>query len=118
MRIFQAIAAILLLSLLGYTVLTVANEGLNFLPAAAESLAAMGWSGQFAADFSCYLVVSALWVLWRHRGSGAGWLFAVGALIGGFLYFGAYLLIASVQARGSISALLLGQQSASSEVNR
>lgn len=107
---FNLIVLALLTGLLIYTGFTLSIDGIDFLSVAARDLSAMGWSGQFIVDFSCYLVLSALWVAWRHRYSAAGLLLALLALVGGFFFFGFYLLYVGIRARGDMQALLLGDR--------
>jgi len=110
MAVFKSISLAMLVGLIIYTGFVVSNAGWNFLPYAVDNLRAVSWSGQFALDFVCYLVVSALWVAWRHRFSSSGIGLGLAALVGGYLFFGVYLLIASIQARGNVAALLLGER--------
>ena len=72
------------------------------------------WHGpaQFDVDFSCFLVLSGLWVAWRHHFSAAGLGLAVLAFFGGILFLSIYLLIASFQEQGDIKAVLLGRRRA------
>ena len=59
-------------------------------------------------DFTTYLVLTALWVGWRHEFSGAGIALALLALIGGMLFFALYLVFALQQVKGDPAKLLLG----------
>ncbi len=105
---FRLLLGAILLVVLPYTGVVIANHGLNLLPVFFGDMAQMGWPGQFNLDFMFMLTLSGLWVAWRHR-------FTPGGLALGFLAFGfgapflsAYLLIVSFQTRGDARAMLLG----------
>ena len=93
-----------------FTLQAIRLEGLDAGMVFVTDIAAMNWRGAFNVDFICYVVLFALWVMWRHRFSPLGILCGVLCLGGGTLVVAIYLLIASVVARGDIRALLLGQQ--------
>lgn len=98
-----------------YTGVTIGRHGLGFLPVFFGDMLAMGWPGQFNFDFMCMLTLSALWVAWRHRFSGAGLALGVLALLGGALFLSAYLFVESLRAGGDAQALLLGRDRARRE---
>ena len=98
------------LTLLAYTLVAVNNDGLDLITPALRDLAALGWPGQFHLDFLTYLILSALWIAWRHQFSAAGIALGLVASVGGILFFSAYLLIASFQANGDPTKILLGSQ--------
>ncbi|MCI1143541.1 hypothetical protein MOP88_16625 [Sphingomonas sp. WKB10] len=50
-----------------YTGVVIARHGMDLLPIFFGDIARMTWSGQFNADFSCFLLLSALWTAWRHH---------------------------------------------------
>ena len=91
-----------------YTIIVVANHGTNLVPAYFTDMFSLTWTGQFVADFTSYLVLSAFWVAWRHEFSAAGFGLAALALVGGMLVFGLYLLFALKQAKGDPVKLLVG----------
>ena len=93
-----------------YTGIVIAEFGPNPLSPFIADLMSLTWSGQFALDFGTYLILSALWIAWRHRFSSSGIVLALLAPIGGMLYFSVYLIVAIARAEGDIKALLLGQQ--------
>jgi hypothetical protein len=53
--------------LIFYTVIVVTNEGWDFITVAIKNTTAFSWSGQFGLDFTCYLMLSGLWVAWREK---------------------------------------------------
>ncbi|QLP98847.1 MAG: hypothetical protein HZY79_11815 [Rhodoblastus sp.] len=100
------------IALLIYTAQVIAHHGWDLLPTFFGDIARMGWPGQFNFDFMCMLSLSALWVAWRHRFSGAGMALGLLALVGGSLFLSAYLLIESLRAKGDTHVLLLGAERA------
>lgn len=96
-------------SLMGYTAITISNYGWNLLPVFFGDMRAMTWPGQFNFDFMGFLLLSGLWVSWRHQFSATGLLLGVFAIFGGMLFLSLYLLIASTQSKGNVNELLLGR---------
>ncbi|GAB5487855.1 MAG: hypothetical protein Pars2KO_14250 [Parasphingorhabdus sp.] len=109
MLAFRILMAVLFVAITGYTMVTIANHGWNLVPIFFGDMAAMAWPGQFNFDFMCFLILSALWVSWRHQFSGAGILLGAVASVGGMLFLSAYLFIVSGQANGNVRELLLGK---------
>ncbi|MEM6349046.1 MAG: hypothetical protein AAF927_34485 [Bacteroidota bacterium] len=108
----NALRGLWVLQLIGITVLTIfaiRAEGWDLLSIFFGDIKAMNWSGQFNFDFSCYLVLSGLWIAWRHRFSIGSILLGVAASILGILLFAPYLIWASYQAKGDVKVLLLGE---------
>ncbi len=112
MTMFRALLIAMLAVIVGYTSVVASNHGMNFFPVYNADVLAMAWPGQFDVDFSCFLVLSGLWVAWRHHFSAAGLGLAVLAFFGGILFLSIYLLIASFQEQGDIKAVLLGRRRA------
>lgn len=110
MSYLRILVPALFLSIAVYTVIVVANHGTNLVPAYFADVFSLTWTGQFVADFTSYLVLSALWVAWRHDFSAAGIGLAALALVGGMLFFALYLLFAMQQAGGDPVKLLVGPQ--------
>lgn len=108
MTAFRLLLIALLLIIIGYTAIVVADHGLDLFSVFFGDIAAFGWPGQFNVDFGSFLVLSALWVAWRHQFGAAGLLLAIPAFLGGMLFLATYLLIASYAAKGDARVLLLG----------
>ena len=106
---FRALLILLWVILAGYTAIVIANHGMGLLSIFFGDMAAMGWPGQFNLDFMFLLLLSALWVAWRHQFSSAGLLLGVLAVFGGSLFLAAYLLVVIGQARGNLKEVLLGK---------
>lgn len=84
------------------------NHGWNLFPVFFGDIAAMTWAGQFNADFLGFLLLSGLWLSWRHHFSLAGLALGVAGVLGGMMLLAPYLVDASVKANGDIRVVLLG----------
>ena len=109
MTLFRLFLAACLITILAYTSVTVSQHGFNLIPVFFGDMAQMGWPGQFNLDFMTFLMLSALWVAWRHHFSAAGLGLAVLAFFGGMLFLSAYLLVHSLKSGGDSKVLLLGE---------
>jgi len=109
---FRTLLILVWVVLAGYTAIVIANHGIGLLKVFFGDMAAMGWPGQFNLDFMFLLLLSALWVAWRHRFSNAGLLLGVLAIFGGSLFLTTYLLVVTGQAKGDMKEVLLGKSRA------
>ncbi len=105
---FRSFLVAVFLIIAGYTLVVIANHGLNLLPVFFGDMAKMQWPGQFNLDFMCMLLLAGLGVSWRHQFSVAGVVLGLVAVFGGALFLSAYLLIESFRTKGDIRRLLLG----------
>jgi len=108
MNAFRLLLAVMIVALVAYTAGVISREGFDYVTTARRDLAAMGWAGQFDADFLMMLGLSALWVAWRHGFSPLGLGLGVVAFLGGVGFLAPYLLVLSVANRGNAAAMLLG----------
>jgi len=106
----RTLLVVIFVVLVAYTVVVVANHGMGLLPVFFGDMARLGWPGQFNLDFMFMLALSALWVAWRHRFSGAGLALSVCAFFGGALFLSVYLFVESLRTRGDSRALVLGDR--------
>ncbi|WP_204113758.1 hypothetical protein [Shimia biformata] len=90
------------------TTAAMSKEGIDFLSPFLAEIMALGWQGQFNLDFACYLVLSALWIAWRHGFSLGGFLIAGLAALLGILVFAPYVLVQISRAEGDPRRLLMG----------
>ena len=104
----KAVLVIQTIGLLVYTYLTMQNDGLNFFAKALAYPMTFEWIGQFSLDFSCYLLLSGLWIMWRNRFSGAGIAIAIVAMILGIIVFAPYLLYLIAKEKGDLTKVLVG----------
>lgn len=107
LRILLALMAIVLIV---YTALAVSNEGLNLFANTIPAIGEFGWQGQFHLDFVTYLVLSGIWIAWRHHFSAGGIVLGVLAANLGIIFLAIYLIIASYRANGDMAQILLGEQ--------
>lgn len=112
MTLFRLFLVAVMLTILVYTSVTIANEGWSLIPIFFGDIALMKWPGQFNLDFSCFLLLAAIWVAWRHHFSPIGLALAPVAAFGGMMFMSVYLLINSLRTGGDTAALLLGERRA------
>lgn len=112
MNKMRLILAAIFIAISVYTIITISEHGWNLFPVFFGDMAAMGWPGQFNFDFMCFLILSGLWVSWRHHFSVLGLILGLFAFLGGALFLSAYLFINSYKVNGNVNALLLGAQRA------
>jgi hypothetical protein len=96
--------------LLIYTIIAIQNDGANFLTRAQEFVTSMTWMGQFALDFQCYLILSALWIAWRNKFSFNSVMIAIIAMILGIIVFAPYLLYLLFKEKGDLKEVLIGKR--------
>lgn len=106
----QALLLIQTIGLLIYTIIAMKNDGFNFFARAQEFALSMTWMGQFALDFQCYLILSALWIIWRNKFSGNSILMAVVAMILGIIVFAPYVLYLTFAEGGDVKKVLVGDR--------
>lgn len=111
MTSLRVLLVILGITVFIYTGLAVANEGVNLFANTLPALADFGWPGQFHLDFATYLLLSGLWIAWRHRFSATGIVLGIMASLLGIMFLSVYLLLAISKADGNISEVLMGEQS-------
>jgi len=109
MTILRLYAAVFLAVLVVYTGIVIADHGMILIQVFFGDMAAMNWPGQFNLDFMGFLLLSGLWVSWRHNYSPIGLLLTPLAVFGGMGFLTVYLLIESFRVNGDMKALLLGQ---------
>jgi len=114
MGAFRILLAIFIIAIISFTGVVISNHGWNLLPIFFGDIAAMTWPGQFNFDFMCFLILSGLWLAWRHHFSVGGIALGVVGVFGGIMLLASYLLIASYKANGDVKILLLGKVRAKS----
>lgn len=90
------------------TITAVSQGGIDLLTPFLTPLLAGTWQGQFNADFTCYLILSGLWMAWRGGFTRASIALGVLASPLGILFFAPYLLWLIAQCGGDPKRLLLG----------
>ena len=107
MQLLRGILIVQIVAIYGYTAVVMGRDGIDFFTPFLTSIFAVNWSGQFNLDFMSYLILSALWVAWRHRFSTGGLVMAGLSGVLGFVVFAPYLLVQSLKVQ-SVKALVLG----------
>jgi hypothetical protein len=109
MNAFRVLLVVFIVAIIGFTGVVILNHGWNLLPIFFGDMAAMTWPGQFNFDFMCFLILSGLWLAWRHHFSPSGFVLGALGLFGGIMFLAPYLLLASYRANGDMKILLLGK---------
>ncbi|MDX2033995.1 MAG: hypothetical protein SF339_25195 [Blastocatellia bacterium] len=109
MTTFRIYLVIVIICLGAYTMVVGVQHGWNLLPIFLGDIGAMTWPGQFNFDFMTFLMLSALWVSWRHQFSAGGLALGIVAFFGGMMFLAPYLLYASSQASGDMKVVFLGK---------
>jgi len=108
MPAFRMFLVAVIATMVVYTAFVGFSHGWNLFPIFFGAIAEMSWQGQFNLDFAFMLMLSGLWIAWRHRFSGAGLAFGALATVGGAPFLATYLLVTSIQSAGNMTILLLG----------
>ncbi len=104
----KSLVIIQTIALLIYTGYAIKNEGWTLFNVFTNNLTALNWNGQFNLDFSCYLTLSGLWIMWRNRFSISSIVFAFIAMIIGIIAFAPYLFYLLTKEKGDLKKVLLG----------
>jgi hypothetical protein len=108
MNLFRIMLIILWAVLSIYTAIVIANHGMGLFGVFFGDITVMAWPGQFNLDFSIMLLLSAIWIAWRHQFSPSGLVLALIAAFAGAAFLTLYLFVISLQTRGDVKAMLLG----------
>jgi hypothetical protein len=106
--LLKALLIIQTITLLVYTSFAIRNEGWTLFTIFTSNITALNWNGQFNLDFSCYLALSGIWIMWRNKFSVSSIIFAVIAMIIGIIIFAPYLLYLLTKEKGDLRKVLLG----------
>lgn len=105
----KSLVIIQTLTLLVYTGFSIKNEGWALFNILTTNVTSLNWNGQFNLDFSCYLTLSGIWIMWRNKYSISSIIFAVIAMIIGIIAFAPYLLYLLTTEKGNLKKLLVGE---------
>jgi hypothetical protein len=108
MQLFRLFLLTFLIVLTVYTGIVIAAHGIGLLPVFFGDIGALAWPGQFNLDFLGFLMLSAIWVAWRHRFSAVGLGLAILAFSGGMAFLTIYLLVQTGRTKGDVPTLLMG----------
>lgn len=107
--LLKSLLALQTVAIFVYTALSVRNEGWDLFTIFVNNLTSLTWNGQFNLDFSSYLLLSGLWILWRNKFSPASLLIGGVATILGILFFAPYLLYLLYIENGDLRKVLVGR---------
>lgn len=91
-----------------FTVAAIVDGGINFITPFLTPILSLSWQGQFNIDFTCYLVLSGIWMAWRGGFTSSSIALGVLAPPLGILFFAPYLLYLIGKTNGDPRQLLLG----------
>ena len=109
MKAFRVLLVCYILGIFTITGLVGYKHGWNLLPIFFGDMVSLSWPGQFNFDFMCFLLLSGLWLAWRHHFSPGGILLGILGVFGGIMLLAPYLLLMSFKVNGDIKALLMGE---------
>lgn len=93
-----------------YTVYVACYHGMDLFPIFVDNIIGMNWSGQFNLDFSCYLLLSGVWIVWRNNYKPFSLLLALCATIIGIICFAPYVVYLLVVEKGNVVKVLIGER--------
>lgn len=91
-----------------YTFRVANSDGINLFSIFFSDIQAVSWPGQFNLDFLCILLLTGLWVAWRHEFSSLGIALGLAATVGGIVFLSVYLLVTIARSKDDVYRLLLG----------
>ncbi|MEM7470166.1 MAG: hypothetical protein AAF340_02365 [Pseudomonadota bacterium] len=108
MTLFRNILIGMTVLIIFLTIMAVVDGGLNLITPFVGPILDMTWQGQFNFDFTCYLILSGIWMAWR--GGFTGGSVALGLLAPplGIFFFAPFLIFLIGQSNGDPKRLLLG----------
>ncbi len=109
MKVFRILLIIMTIGIIAFTGIAAFNHGWTLIMVFIDNITSLNWSGQFNFDFMCYLIISALWIMWRHHFSLGGIILGLIASVAGIMFFAPYLLFAIFYSKGDIKTLFMGK---------
>ncbi|MXS69999.1 hypothetical protein GSF70_02060 [Flavobacteriaceae bacterium W22] len=106
----KVLLALQALAVLVYTILVFQKEGADLLSVFIANIKNIDWNGQFNLDFSSYLTLSALWIMWRNHFSGSSIVIAIIAGVIGIIVFAPYVLLLLIKEKGDLKKVLVGNR--------
>lgn len=110
LTLLKSLLIIQTLLIITYTTFIINLSGSNFIKTGIENILALGWNGQFTLDFSCYLFLVSLWILWRNKYSFYSFLLSLVAFTMGIIFFAPYIFFLIVKEKGDISKVMIGDR--------
>lgn len=105
-----AVLVVQTIAVLIYTFFAYKAEGADLFGVFITNIKSVSWNGQFNLDFSCYLLLSAIWIVWRNKFAPSSFFIAIAAMIIGIMIFAPYLIWLTVKEKGNFKAVLIGER--------
>jgi hypothetical protein len=96
------------LSIIIYTLIAFNNEGFTLFQIFFSNIISLTWNGQFNLDFSFYLLLSGIWVVWRNNFSPLSYVLALITFVMGIAIFAPYLVYLYITENGNIIRIIVG----------
>ncbi len=93
-----------------YTVYVAQTKGWDLLTVFTQNITNLDWNGQFNLDFSSYLTLSALWIIWRNQYTLKSIFIGLACMIIGIMLFAPYLLYLITIEKGDLKRVLIGNR--------
>lgn len=100
----------LTITVLVYTIFAFQKDGAVLFQIFFSNLKSLNWNGQFNLDFSCYLTLSGLWIMWRNKFSSNSIVFGLVAMILGIVVFAPYILYLLKKENGDLKKVFIGDR--------
>ena len=107
-KIFSSLLVFFFLAIGGYTFVAFQKEGIQLFSIFISQIQSLTWAGQFNLDFSSYLVLSGLWIMWRNKFTVSSLFLGTSAMILGMVFFAPYLLFLLNREKGDLKKVLIG----------
>lgn len=104
----KILLASLSIAVLVYTVFAFQKEGADLFHIFYVNITSFNWNGQFNLDFSCYLTLSGLWIMWRNNFSTSSIVVGIVAMILGIVVFAPYILYVLYKENGDLTKVMIG----------
>lgn len=108
MSVFRTLLIAMTVAIIALTIAAIADGGINLITPFLSPIFALTWQGQFNFDFSCYLILSGIWMAWRGGFSRPAIALGILAPPLGILFFAPYLIYLLGKTGGDARKLLLG----------
>lgn len=96
--------------LMVFSVMAFQKEGADLFSVFFGNILTPGWNAQFNLDFTCYLMLSGLWIMWRNKFSAGSIVLGTAAAIVGIMIFASYMLYLLFKEDGDMKKVLLGDR--------
>jgi hypothetical protein len=92
-----------------YTFFAFQKEGIQLFSIFTSQIQSLTWAGQFNLDFTSYLVLSGLWIMWRNQFTVSSIFLGTTAMILGMIFLAPYLLFLLNREKCDLKKVLIGR---------